>query len=402
MLPEIEKPTTLGAKDSHRIRLDDALARLRSVYEMSLVRVKGSKRDRSPPRCYISHAREQDSWVAILEHDLREAGIYILKDRAEVLSDDYIIVVGTPNYIEAWNHSMEPIDKDANLICLHLQQSSQGFPLVIPLLLHGDPIKSIPLELTGRIFADFRESTHYVVGLFDIVLNLYAIKLNNDAFEPLRNFLQKQWSETLSHLTDSMLKIESKNKESQFSTSMRKFLDIIRHDGSEFKKPTCFISYAHGEKVVEEWIEKHLASDLEMAEIEVVLDVFDNVECGSNVGRFIGKILECSSIIVVGTPLYLKKYDNKLSPRGNILASEFDLIHQRLMGTELEKRSVRPIIVQGDQYISLPSLLRGRIFLDFRTEKLYYPSLFDLILSIHNADFNDNKIKEIRARLNED
>ena len=65
-LPEIEKPTALGAKDAHWIRREEALARLRSAYEAHLVRVKGFRRDRAAPRCYLSYVTEQSDWAAQL------------------------------------------------------------------------------------------------------------------------------------------------------------------------------------------------------------------------------------------------------------------------------------------------------------------------------------------------
>ena len=76
--------------------------------------------------------------------------------------------------------------------------------------------------------------------------------------------------------------------------------------------------------------------------------------------------------MVVGTPSYLKKYENTLSPYGNVLAAEGDLINLRLTGTEAQKASILPVLLQGDQNISLPTLLQGHVHADFTHEDLYF------------------------------
>ena len=53
------------------------------------------------------------------------------------------------------------------------------------------------------------------------------------------------------------------------------------------KRPTCFISYAWGERTHEQWVEKPLARDLQNAGIEVILDRWHNTP-----GRSIVKFIE--------------------------------------------------------------------------------------------------------------
>jgi hypothetical protein len=48
-------------------------------------------------------------------------------------------------------------------------------------------------------------------------------------------------------------------------------------------------------------------------------------------------ISDCEWIIVVGTPSYRKKCENKVSEVGSVVAAEVDLIHQRLISIEHHK-----------------------------------------------------------------
>ena len=101
--------------------------------------------------------------------------------------------------------------------------------------------------------------------------------------------------------------------------------------------PECFISYAWGVPEHERWVEKRLVDDLLKAGLQIVFDRRDN-QIGDSLTRFISRIPYCSSVVVVGTPLYFQKFENRLSTTGSVVAAEVDLISQRLIGTR--KRSV--------------------------------------------------------------
>ena len=201
-LPDIEKPLAFGARDSRWIQREERLARLRSLYETHLVRIKGFRRDRVAPRCYISHMPEQASWVSQLEHDLRDAGVFVLENRAQIQANDFILMVGATAYKRAWDRSAEPIAADASLIRARLQQGATQWPTVVPLLLEGDPDAALPRELRGCHIGDFHNQTLYALKLFDLVMTLYAIQLDHPAFEPLRHGLLRQWEDTLSRIDE--------------------------------------------------------------------------------------------------------------------------------------------------------------------------------------------------------
>ena len=106
--------------------------------------------------------------------------------------------------------------------------------------------------------------------------------------------------------------------------------------------PECFISYAWGEADHERWVEKRLVGDLQKAGLKIVFDRRDN-QIGDSLTRFISRISYAASVVVVGTPLYFQKFKNQLSSTGSVVAAEVDLISQRLIGNQEEKRTVKTV-----------------------------------------------------------
>ena len=76
-------------------------------------------------------------------------------------------------------------------------------------------------------------------------------------------------------------------------------------------------------------MEKRLARDLQNAGIDVILDRWHNAAIGANMARFISGSRRAPWIVVVGTPLYRQKYENKVSTTGSVVAAEVDLINLR-------------------------------------------------------------------------
>lgn len=184
----------------------------------------------------------------------------------------------------------------------------------------------------------------------------------------------------------------------KFEAALTRIKGFMRDKG-DIKIPSSFISYAWGEIEHERWVTK-LAKDLQNAGIEVILDQRSNAAIGSNVPRFISRSIEESKfIVVVGTPLYKRKYENKVSETGSIVAAEVDLIHLRLIGTEEEKRTVLPLLLSGDEKKSLPPLMRGRVYCDFRKEEAYFESLFDLILTLYGIPFGNRAVADLRESM---
>lgn len=161
----------------------------------------------------------------------------------------------------------------------------------------------------------------------------------------------------------------------------------------------CFISYAWGVPEHERWVEKRLATDLQKAGVNVVLDRWHNAQIGASVARFVEQIEKSDRIVIVGTPHYRQKYENKGTSTGYVVAAEVDLINNRLLGTEAQKQSVLPLLLDGEKTTSLPPLLHGRVYADFRDEFAYFTTAFDLILSIYQLPPNHPVVADLRESL---
>jgi len=167
----------------------------------------------------------------------------------------------------------------------------------------------------------------------------------------------------------------------------------------KIKPPEAFISYAWGVPEHERWVEKRLATDLQKAGIDVVLDRWHSTQIGTSLARFVERIHACDCIVMIGTPAYRRKYQNKDNKTGYVVAAEVDLISNRLLGTEREKESVLPVLLEGEKADSLPPLLHGRVRADFRDELAYFATAFDLILSLYRLPPNHPAVADLRESL---
>ncbi|UCG48371.1 MAG: hypothetical protein JSU94_01085, partial [Phycisphaerales bacterium] len=107
----------------------------------------------------------------------------------------------------------------------------------------------------------------------------------------------------------------------------------------------------------------------------------------------------CDRVVVVGTPLYRHKYDNKEPMGGYVVAAEGDLIGKRMIGKEAKKESVLPVLLSGTEESSFPPLLHGRVYADFRKEKGYFLTAFDLILSLYDIEPRNPAVADLRESL---
>ncbi|GAC1354272.1 MAG: hypothetical protein NVSMB38_32280 [Ktedonobacteraceae bacterium] len=190
------------------------------------------------------------------------------------------------------------------------------------------------------------------------------------------------------------------NRRTSYETALVRVKGFLR-DRVDTTVPTCFVSYAWGVVEDERWV-LQLANDLRNAGIDVVLDQLHNAAFGSSIARFITRIEQSAYIVVVGTPSYREKYEKRVSQYGSVVAAEVDLLEQRLMGTEEQKASILPILLDGDEHTSLSPLMRRRVYGDFRKEEMYFVTLFDLLLTLYNVPFEDQIVQDLRFRLREE
>ena len=184
-----------------------------------------------------------------------------------------------------------------------------------------------------------------------------------------------------------------------FDAAMVQLRSLTAAQSTPRRVPSCFISYAWGVPAHEAWVEKRLATDLRQAGIDVILDRWENMAIGSNVARFLSRIAASDNVLVVGSPLYGEKCENRRPDTGFIASAEVDLITQRLLGTEAAKSSVLPVLLAADETSSLPPLLRGRVWGDFRRDEAYFSTLFDLILTLFGLPFSHPTVARLRDSL---
>jgi hypothetical protein len=198
-----------------------------------------------------------------------------------------------------------------------------------------------------------------------------------------------------------LAKVESQRRTAEQRTRFEQAVFRVRAyvADQKIKPPECFISYAWGVPEHERWVEKRLATDLQKAGIGVVLDRWHNAQIGASVARFVERIEKSDRIVMVGTPLYRRKYENKDTSTGYVVAAEVDLIANRLLGTEAQKASVLPLLLDGEKTASLPPLLHGRVYADFRDELAYFTTAFDLILSLYQLPPNHPAVADLRESL---
>ena len=146
--------------------------------------------------------------------------------------------------------------------------------------------------------------------------------------------------------------------------------------------PSCFVSYAWGDAAQERWVEQ-LAEDLVKSGLVVILDRWDNARVGASVPRFLERIATSDRVVVIGTTRYRHKYDNDEPMGGYVAAAEGDLIGERMTGSEQDKETVLPVLLDGTKQTSLPALLAPRVHADFRDPARYFAEALRLVLSLY-------------------
>ena len=113
------------------------------------------------------------------------------------------------------------------------------------------------------------------------------------------------------------------------------------------------------------------------------------------------RIATADYILVVGTESYRKKYDFRAGHTGSAVDEEIDLIERRMQGSEADRYSVLPILLQGDEKVCLPDVMQEHVFRDFREERFYFFYVFHLVLHLYNISPQDPIMSELRVFLRE-
>lgn len=215
-LPKLDKPD-ISTSASVWLQCEEAAARLRSTYEAHLSRIKSYRRGWATPRCYLSRAPGQENGAKDLVHDLKDAGVYIIEDSAQVQPDDYIVVLDTPAYKLLWRNPTQAFAIEIKLIKARM---ASGKRRLISIVLDGKPSSAASHDMHSCTPGDFCDVTHYPVSLFDLVLNLYAISFTHVGFAPLRESLHQQWEQSLAGMDEIIPKSTKHETRKRFDVAL--------------------------------------------------------------------------------------------------------------------------------------------------------------------------------------
>jgi hypothetical protein len=259
ILPDFEKPQTIGIGASPWLQREEAMARLRSLYEKHLTNIKSYRRGWASPRVYISYLPEQNEIAKRLTHDLQDAGVYIIENSEDLKPEDFAIILDTSRYQTAFKGAFPVLGNEPKIIKSRL---SSGNKKLLSLACEGStPEHNIKQCRPG----DFCDETHYSVSIFNLLLELYAIPLNHKGFEPLRKSLHEQWEQSLA------------GKGVKEMTSALKVFISYSHKDEEFKDElVTMLAGLQRRGVVDAWQDRRIeAGDEWLKEIEGALDTCD-------------------------------------------------------------------------------------------------------------------------------
>ena len=240
----------------------------------------------------------------------------------------------------------------------------------------------------------------YLVFLI-VLFNVFAFKANT----PNNPSLTQQPSNYSS--SSGMVKVgltdipEEENFSLEYFIKERAYLKLLERDilpylkRKNIKPLTCFISYAWGDRYHEYWV-KRFCEMLHKAGIQVLLDRWV-VKKGNILNEFVRKIEEVDWVIVVGTKLYLEKYNKRAAnskEKEHVARLEGQLIEYLVRYSTEKGNKVVPILLEGTVEESLPFMLRHKISSEFITND-YFEELLKLVHDLYNIDNRDKYFEGI-------
>jgi small GTP-binding protein len=278
MLVGASDPQTAASGILRQVRRQELLARLRSTYEANLARIKAYRRGDTAPRCYLLFPPSTETWAGELRQDLRDAGVELVAEPADVTSGVIVLTVYAPG--RGIRREDAAADDRIAALLLGSGRAPADRPAVLTLVLEGDVPASSAERQASNLTFDFRDESHYVLTLFDLVLAMYSIPAEHAAFAVLRDDMAAQWYETATDLKMAApLVIPAPNT------------------------PQVFISYAWSDE------SNKIATELELAfqaeDIHVVRDKRDLGYKGS-IREFMASIGRGQCVLLIVSDEYLK------------------------------------------------------------------------------------------------
>lgn len=141
--------------------------------------------------------------------------------------------------------------------------------------------------------------------------------------------------------------------------------------------PKCFIIYSQESNQHQEWVAR-LAVLLEHNEVDVYLDQQD-VDIGMDLAKYVETcIRESDFILLICTP----RFAQRVNDREGVVGFENQIIAGTILEGSLSPRQVVPILRKGSRKQSIPSYMKGKVYIDFRSSTNFAKSLRKLLRHI--------------------
>jgi GTPase SAR1 family protein len=180
----------------------EATADQRTRYEVALAWVKAFQRDRghgdSRPTCFISYAwgdPHHERWVEQLADYLQNADIAVIFDRwhcmpgsdlgqfiERIEASDFVCAIGTSRYLlkDEMQNEDPVVQAELGLIKARRMKRREIRSTIIPLLCEGTQQTAFPPLLRNAVAVDFRKEAAFFAHLFELVLTLHRIPLEDN------------------------------------------------------------------------------------------------------------------------------------------------------------------------------------------------------------------------------
>lgn len=157
--------------------------------------------------------------------------------------------------------------------------------------------------------------------------------------------------------------------------------------------PRVFISYSWGDPEVTLWV-REFKEELRSCGVDAYIDK-DLLQPGDNWPTLIEKaIRESDFILAICTPEYKEKADNAdENPSG--VAAEFKQIYNMLAATGKERRCI-PVLRKGRWADSMPSALKGKVFIDLTDGSQYASDYRELLETLHGLRASPRPLGPVR------
>lgn len=143
--------------------------------------------------------------------------------------------------------------------------------------------------------------------------------------------------------------------------------------------PKCFITYSSSLESEEHmfWVTR-LAVLLERSGVDVCCDRQD-VHLGMDLAKYAETcIRESDFVLLICTPTFAQKVND----REGVVGFENQIIAGEILEGSLSPEQVVPILRKGSRRESIPSYAKGKVYIDFRDDKVFEERLKDLLRHI--------------------